>query len=251
MKSKKLITGFFLLLFCIGAVNGTAQTVPPGKSAQKSVVFSRKIKKTLSIKYLAYVPTGYETSDESYPLILFLHSSEEKGDDLNLVRKCGLPNILEKYDDFPFVVISPQCPESEILGWNTENLIRLLDEIVLKYRIDERRVYLTGMSMGGRGVWSLAIEHPERFAAIAPVCGYGLPFQTGRLKGMPVWIFHGAKDQVVPVQNSYDMADALRRKGAEVNHMVYPESGHDVWTETYNNPKLYEWFLQHTKESLD
>ncbi|MDD2380613.1 MAG: prolyl oligopeptidase family serine peptidase [Mariniphaga sp.] len=218
-----------------------------GISQQMPGVLNIEVKKTLIIQYLIYLPEEYENNKKEYPLILFLHSSQEKGNNLDLVRKCGLPKILEKKDNFPFVVISPQCSKDEVIGWNTESLIYLLDEILMKYRIDKSKVYLTGMSMGGRGVWSLAIEHPERFSAIAPVCGYGIPFLTGRLKGMPVWIFHGAKDEIVPLQNSDDMVKALKRNGAEVKQTIYPESGHEVWDETYNNPKLYKWFLQNSR----
>lgn len=241
-----MIRTIFLALLCM-LLAGTEPESPSHNTGQNPKIFNKKIKKRMNMEYLIYVPKGYVKDKEKYPLILFLHSTAQKGNDLEMVRNCGLPKILETRDDFPFIVVSPQCPVTEILGWNTEILIHLLDDILSEYRVDESRIFLTGMSMGGRGTWSLAIEHPERFAAIAPVCGYGIPFQTGGLKGMPVWVFHGAKDPTVPVQNSYDMVDALKRNGAEVKHTVYHESGHDVWTLAYNDPELYEWFLAHKR----
>ena len=108
------------------------------------------------------------------------------------------------------------------------------------------RIYLTGLSMGGYGTWSLAIAYPGRFAAIAPVCGGSEPFFAGRIKDIPAWIFHGAKDSVVPVSKSEEMVNALKKHGSNVKFTVYPEAKHDSWTATYNNPELYEWFLKQT-----
>ena len=126
-----------------------------------------------------------------------------------------------------------------------EALNALLDEIVSKYAVDEDRIYLTGLSMGGFGTWSLATAYPERFAALAPICGRGNPEKAHVLKDIPVWVFHGAKDETVPPENSQQMVNALKECGADVQYTIYPDAGHDSWTETYNNPKLYEWFLEH------
>lgn len=100
--------------------------------------------------------------------------------------------------------------------------------------------------MGGFGTWSLAQAHPERFAAIAPVCGGGIARTACKLKDIPVWAFHGAKDPVVRVEESKKMVDAVNDCGGNAKLTIYPESGHDSWTETYNNPALYEWFLEHS-----
>ena len=113
--------------------------------------------------------------------------------------------------------------------------------------IDQDRIYLTGLSMGGFGAWSLAAEYPGRFAAIAPVCGGGNPLEAGSLAHLPIWVFHGAKDTVVPVEKSREMVAALENAGGNVRFTVYPDSEHDSWTETYNNPELYEWFLTYTR----
>jgi predicted peptidase len=126
-------------------------------------------------------------------------------------------------------------------------LSALLDNLAARYRVDQDRVYVTGLSMGGFGAWQLAVDYPARFAAIAPVCGKGEPAKAQLIKDLPIWVFHGAKDPVVPVSNSQDMVDALKKCGSDVKLTIYPEALHDSWTETYNNPELYNWFLQHKR----
>ena len=120
----------------------------------------------------------------------------------------------------------------------------MLDEIVEKYKVDQDRVYVTGLSMGGFGTWALAVHTPDRFAAILPVCGGGDPRQAKRIAHIPAWVFHGAKDPLVPLAASQKMVEALKKNGGSVKFTVYPEAGHDAWTETYANPQIYEWLLQ-------
>jgi predicted peptidase len=112
-----------------------------------------------------------------------------------------------------------------------------------KYRIDKDRVYLTGLSMGGYGTWALAAAHPEKFAAIAPICGGGNPAEAAKLARLPIWVFHGAKDPTVPIERSKEMVEAIKAAGGDAKFTIYPEAGHDSWTETYNNPELYQWLL--------
>jgi predicted peptidase len=119
-----------------------------------------------------------------------------------------------------------------------------LDEIVARYKVDEDRIYVTGLSMGGFGTWSLAAYTPDRFAAIVPICGGGETYWTRRLAHLPVWVFHGAKDPVVPLKRSQEMVDALKKRDGNVKLTVYPEAGHDAWTEAYNDPELYAWLLR-------
>lgn len=197
------------------------------------------------MNYLLYLPKEYGKADTQWPMIVFLHGAGERGDDLELVKKHGLPKIVEEKEDFPFVVLSPQCPEGN--WWERENLIALLDEIVANYDIDEERIYLTGLSMGGFGTWELATRYPERFAALAPICGGGVPLTTRKLVDIPVWVFHGALDETVPLKYSEDMVNALKKFDGNVKFTVYPEAKHNSWTETYDNPELYEWFLRHKK----
>lgn len=219
------------------------------RSRQQGLKFEAQIVKTVRLDYLLFLPKGYDKgSEQKWPLILFLHGAGERGDDLERVKVHGLPKIVEQKADFPFIVVSPQCPESS--WWTDENeaLNALLDEIIKEYAVDEDRIYLTGLSMGGFGTWSLATAYPERFAAIAPICGSGDPWRVAAIKNIPAWVFHGAKDEVVKPENSDKMVNALKRVGADVQYTLYPDAGHDSWTETYNNPKLYQWFLKHKRK---
>ncbi|MFS0518275.1 prolyl oligopeptidase family serine peptidase [Nostoc sp. UIC 10607] len=187
-----------------------------------------------------------ETQELLLPTILFLHGAGERGSNLDNVKRHGVAKIVEQQSDFPFIVISPQCPQGEY--WNVKRLGTLLDEVIASYPVDPNRVYLTGLSMGGYGTWHLAAVQPERFAAIAPICGGGNPQAARKLKNLPVWAFHGAKDNVVPLSESEIMVSALKACDGNVKFTVYPEANHDSWTQTYNNPELYEWFLRHQRQ---
>lgn len=210
------------------------------------------LKKTLcqvvESRYLLYLPAEYESQPEKrWPLILFLHGAGERGSNLDQVRNQGLAKQLEQDASFPFIVVSPQCPAERWWPGEIGTLLALLDDIESTYRVDTHRVYVTGLSMGGFGTWALAAAYPERFAAIAPICGKGEPYTAFRLKDTPTWVFHGAKDTVVPLRHSEEMVEALKNHGADVTFTVYPEAEHDSWTQTYTNPELYAWFLKHSK----
>jgi predicted peptidase len=213
---------------------------------QKACALRKKVTKQIKCNYLLFLPEGYEKTKKKWPLILFLHGSGERGDDVNLVRKHGMPTVVEKDPAFPFIVASPQCPAGQ--WWSTEVLTTLLNDLEKKYRIDPDRIYLTGLSMGGFGTWQLAFENPHRFAAIAPICGGGIPNLTFLIKHVPAWVFHGGKDDVVPMEESKKMVAALRRQGNKAKLTIYPKAGHDSWTKTYENKKLYAWFLSHRRK---
>jgi len=208
--------------------------------------FEKEITLTLSANYLLYLPKDYNESDKDFPLVLFLHGAGERGTDIEKVKVHGLPRLINEGKDFPFIVVSPQC--SDDIFWNVDVLIALLDEIEANYRIDKNKIYVTGLSMGGRGTWELALQQPNRFAAIAPVCGWSSPVEACKIAHIPIWVFHGAKDVVVPVSASEQMVEKLKSCGSNVKLTIYPEANHDSWTETYNNEELYKWFLE---QSLD
>ncbi|MDZ4781376.1 MAG: prolyl oligopeptidase family serine peptidase [Planctomycetia bacterium] len=193
------------------------------------------------VKYQLFLPKDYADSDKKFPLMLFLHGAGESGNDLEIVKKHGPPKLVDGKPDFPFIVVSPQCA---VRPWRVDQLNALLDDIIAKYRVDTDRVYLTGLSMGGYGTWALAAEHPERFAAIVPICGGGNPATASKLKDIPIWVFHGAKDDAVPLSRSEEMVAALKAAGSEPKFTIYPDAGHDSWTETYNNEDLYKWLLE-------
>ena len=231
---------FFLIVIIM--VNVFSQT-----ENQSSHNFQKEVKITLSANYLLYLPKDYQDSDKSFPLVLFLHGIGERGTDIEKVKTHGLPKLINEGKEFPFIVLSPQCPDN--VFWNTDVLSALIDEIESHYRVDKNRIYITGLSMGGNGTWSLALAEPNRFAAIAPVCGWSHPVEFCKLAHMPIWIFHGAKDNVVPLNFSEQiMQQSKSCGGANVKFTIYPEANHDAWTETYNNEELYKWLLE---QSLD
>jgi pimeloyl-ACP methyl ester carboxylesterase len=209
----------------------------------ESQQISKQFSKT--IKYLIYLPEDYgKDSTIKWPLILFLHGAEERGDDLTKVKTHGPPRLVENGRKFQFIVVSPQAPLREI--WSPDILIWMLKDIIANYKVDENAVYLTGLSIGGTGTWETAQKFPGLFAAIAPVCGSGDPAQAWKMRHTNVWIFHGEKDPSVPVKNSVIMYDSLKQFG-RVKLTVYPGVGHDSWTETYNKDELYKWFLDHKR----
>lgn len=217
-------------------------TIKPGQHPRRIEI---QIVKTVSYDLLVYVPKSPGAERKRWPLIVFLHGSGERGSDPFALKVHSLPKILDAKDDFPFIVVSPQCPEKE--RWNTESLNALLNEVIAGLPVDTNRIYLTGLSMGGLGTWKLAIAYPHRFAAIAPVCGWSHLEDVGKLKDTPVWVFHGAKDNVVPPAESEKMVEFLMRQGStKVKFTMYPDANHNAWDQTYANPELYQWFLQHS-----
>ena len=191
--------------------------------------------------YLLYLPKDYD-KQASWPLMLFLHGAGERGSDLEVVKKHGPPKLIDAGKDFPFIVVSPQCPKD--MWWEPIELVALIDDISSKYKVDPDRIYVTGLSMGGFGSWRLAAYAPERLAAIAPICGGGETYWTKQFVHLPVWAFHGAKDTGVPLERSQAMVDLLKKNGGDPKLTVYPEAGHDSWTATYDNPEFYEWLLK-------
>ena len=207
---------------------------------------AQKLDKAVPVKldYLLYLPKDYDQKD-SWPLMLFLHGAGERGDNLDLVKVHGPPKLIEEGKSFPFIVVSPQCPRGH--WWQPFELAALLDEIEQNYKVDPDRIYVTGLSMGGFGTWSLMAYQPKRFAAVAPICGGGDPIFIRLIGAVPAWVFHGGKDGVVPIKRSEEMVEAMKKANVEVKFTVYPEAGHNAWTETYANPELYEWLLKHKR----
>ncbi|MBZ0286026.1 MAG: prolyl oligopeptidase family serine peptidase [Anaerolineae bacterium] len=209
--------------------------------------FSAQISLNVGLRYLLYLPQNYE-SQAAWPLILFLHGRGERGSDLDPLKLHGLPRLIHEGQHFPFIIVSPQCPLESYWTEQVEALNALLDAVIATERVDTRRVYLTGLSMGGHGTWLLAGRYPQRFAAIAPICGSGQKWLAEeRLTQTPVWAFHGDADPVVPIERSREMVDALRAGGGHVRFTVYPGVDHNSWDATYSNPELYIWFLSHTQ----
>ena len=218
-------------------------------TGQHPAEFRGTVTRSIQMKYLLFIPDGYgDDQSKKWPLIMYLHGGSRRGDEIEKLREpgWGLPAILEKKKSFPFIVVSPLCPNGEF--WtDTEALIALLDAIEKRYSVDLSRVYLTGHSMGGFGTWYLAYQHPERFAAIAPMSApFVVTAWADRLKKMPIWAFHGSDDNLVPIAGVQDLIDALRALGNNVRFTVLPQRDHGI-LDTYENQDLYSWFLEHAQ----
>lgn len=231
-----------LALTMLLAGSPRAQTPEPGLQTAH-----RLSDGTHTLGYLQYLPEGYAgNGGENWPLVLFLHGAGERGDDLDRVKVHGPPRLVEEGERFPFILISPQQPEGS--WWSVDALTALLDQVTRDLRVDPMRVYVTGLSMGGYGTLALAAAHPERFAAIAPVCGGGDVATATAFRDVPTWLFHGLRDDVIPPERSIEMFEALRAAGApEVGLTLYPDANHDSWTRTYANPDLFDWLLRHRR----
>lgn len=196
--------------------------------------------------YLLSLPEGYDKdTTERWPLIMFLHGSGESGSDVKKVKVHGPPKLVDNGKKFPFIIVSPQSDVPS--GWDVEMLYKLLQYIKKSYRVNEKKIYLTGLSMGGYGTWAFAMKYPDEFAAIAPVCGGGDTINTWKLRNIPVWCFHGAKDDVVPPGGSENLVKATRRYNSNVHYTLYPDANHNSWDLTYGNDSLYSWFLKQSK----
>jgi len=198
-------------------------------------------------KYVVFVPPSYK-ADKDYPVILFLHGAGSTGDDGEKQVKGGLAKaIRDKKQDFPFIVVFPQAHQK---GWgakgeSAKRALAILDEVQKDYKTDKKRVYLTGLSMGGFGTWSLAAAFPERWAAIAPICGGGDPKTAAKIKDIPCWCFHGDADPTVNVERSREMIKALKDAGGSPRYDEYPGVNHNSWDKAYATAELYTWFLKH------
>ncbi|MCK4958225.1 MAG: prolyl oligopeptidase family serine peptidase [Planctomycetes bacterium] len=243
-----VLSAAVIVVLVLSQVAGASPNASKPKPKQQPRSFKKTITKTVAANYLLFLPENYDKNEQKWPLIMFLHGAGERGNNLELLKIHGPPKIVEADNDFPFIVVSPQCPKDSWWPAEGELLINLLDSIIEKYDVDPDRVYLTGLSMGGYGTWHLGCTYPDRFAAIVPICGGGQKFLACNLRDVPVWAFHGAKDQIVPLEESQGIVDKLKKCGGDVKLTIYPEAGHDSWTETYDNPQLYKWLLSYRKE---
>ena len=204
----------------------------------------------VELNYLLYLPSDYsDYIKKAYPLVLFLHGAGERGEDINLVEIHGIPKLINMGKELPFITIAPQCPSDR--WWSdtvfVKALISLIEKTKAQYNVDDSRIYATGLSMGGYGTLAIAIERPDLFSGIIPICGGGDLKKIGRLKDIPVWLFHGDADTVVPVENSTKIYDILKPINDNVKITIYEDVGHDSWTETYDNNDIYEWLLSQKK----
>jgi predicted peptidase len=198
--------------------------------------------------FLLYVPENYNDAKIKYfPTLIFLHGRDEAGTDINLVKRHGLPKLLQTAKHFKFLVISPQCPSHRL--WNrTDILHEFLTRMIRQFKVDPHQLYLTGISTGGSGTWIWAKDYPGDFAAIVPVSGACYTDISSSLRFLPVWIFHGLRDNAIKIHEDSVLYRNLTSLDAPVRFTVYPGGGHDIWDQTYSNPDLYTWLLNFKKE---
>lgn len=236
-----------------GRTGGAVLQIGSGDGRLVESGYTEVVVRTNRLQFLLSLPAGYDSDPgKRWPLVLFLHGAGERGTDLKKVAVHGPPKLVGQGKEFTFVLVSPQCPEGEV--WDPEALMGLVDAVQAKLRVDPKRTYATGLSMGGYGTWALASKYPDRFAAVAPICGGGerirslLPAKREALKTLGVWAFHGGKDTVVVPSESERMVEGFKRAGVtDIQLTIYPEAGHDSWTAAYNDGALYEWLLKHSR----
>jgi predicted peptidase len=213
-----------------GPVSGFLDRVYKGPDGSKS-------------KYVVFVPHGYDGT-KAFPVILYLHGAGATGTDGRAQTNGALAGAISKKPaSFPFIAVFPQSHEGSWLATSRDGkrALAILDQVARDFRVDGNRVCLTGLSMGAEGVWSLAAAHPQRWAAIVPICGGGDPKTAAKFKDIPCWCFHGDADKVIPPVRSREMIRALKQAGGRPLYHEYPDVGHNVWDRTYANPDLFEW----------
>lgn len=197
----------------------------------------------VSYRFLLSLPEGYEAdAQKKWPLVVFLHGAGERGDNLELLLKHGPPKLVAAGKKFEAIVASPQVPAGEV--WNVHGVKALVDKLSAEYRVDASRIYLTGISMGGFGTWATILEYPNVFAAAAPICGgagIGI-LKFDRIKDLPIWVFHGGADTVVPPEYSTSVERRLKNH-KHFKITIYPDVGHDSWTQTYDNAEFWDWLF--------
>jgi predicted esterase len=208
-----------------------------------------------NLNYILYIPRDYgENSAKKWPLLIYLHGMDKVNTSVEVLKNDYPLNALDAQDDFPFIVVAPQGT-GEYEFWATDEMVNsimtLLDEIESTLSIDVDRIYLTGISAGGNGAWSIGVRHPERFAALVSSMGYyswppTVPENICDLVDVPVQAFHGAKDELIPLDAEQKLIDALKACGGNVQISVFPDAGHDLKAEQVYTPELYEWLLEQT-----
>lgn len=223
-------------------------------------------------RYQVFVPRDAEAQRGRLPIVLFLHGSGERGSDNRAQTEAGLgPYLRLKADTFPSLVVLPQVPgEEEWSGDNNRAALAALDATIAEFGADPDRQYITGMSMGGYGSWNIALDDPQRFAAIVPVCGAVLvpravrptlfveavaresdPYSVmaQRLKDTPIWMFHGALDDVVKPDDDRRLKAAFNAAGAkDVRYTEYPQGNHNAWDATYADVQMWAWLFAQRRE---
>lgn len=238
---------FSVLMGCFALMTAPihAETPVPGTLTKGSAEVKNDSGGKTEMGYFTWLPKGEKPAD-GWPLLVFLHGAGERGSDLELIKKHGPPKLAGTKPELDsFFMIAPQCPQGR--WWDTVAVKELIDKTVAGQPVDPKRIYITGISMGGFATWSLLKEHPDLMAAAIPICGGGDPASVSKFKTVPIWTFHGDKDEAVPFQKSVDMVEALKKVDGNIKFTEYPGVRHDSWTQTFDNPEIYAWLLKHRK----
>lgn len=199
--------------------------------------------------YLLYLPTGYE-KNKKYPLIIFLHGAGERGDDLLKLKAHSIPKIFDGDVNYQAIVVSPQCKQNTTWTSQIEKIYAFISFIIEKYNVDKDAVTITGVSMGGFGVWQTIMDYPQLFSAAAPICGGGMAWRADVIRDLPIRIYHGEKDESVDVFYSKDLYRSLIRNNAkDVELFLYPNVGHNVWNQAYEETDLIQWLISQKHNS--
>ncbi|MEN8694456.1 MAG: alpha/beta hydrolase-fold protein [Akkermansiaceae bacterium] len=224
--------------------------LPSNAETGKQIETSLKVGAEDSIPYLQYLPKAFNAEgNQKYPLILFLHGRGESNGPLSVVKKWGPPKIADE-KGLPYILISPQCPKESWWHHNDQQelLMALLAHVKKQFPVDEKRIYLTGLSMGGFGSWELASRMPHEFAAVVPICGGGNPKNADKLIDLPIWNWHGDADNVVPLSKSLEMIEAVKKAGGtKIKSTVLKGVDHNSWSPAYHDAKLWEWLKNQKK----
>ncbi len=234
----------------VGAAVAVLAAALPGMSAEKHRE-TGFLDRTVTVdgkthRYVVYVPRDY-TPDQKWPVILFLHGAGERGTEGLKQSHVGLGSAIRFFPErYPAIAVFPQClPNDRWAGGMATQALRALDQTLEEFSIDRDRQYLTGLSMGGYGSFLIGSSHPDRFAAVVPICGGGDPAAMApKLKDTPMWVFHGDADQAVPVARSREMVEAIKTAGGtQVKYTEYPGVGHNSWDPAYTDPELPKWLF--------
>ncbi len=255
-------TSSIYLILLLFAVNLTYARQPDTGFLNRSLSLNGA-----TYRYQVYVPASWN-KHQKWPVLLALHGYGERGSDGLLSTEVGIGRAIRMHADrFNLIVVMPQCPDTTV--WTTKDMEEMamaaLDQTVGEFKGDRERLYLTGLSMGGYGTWDMTVRYPGKFAAFVPVCGGIVPNQNHpelhsslvddrkvtdpyaetarRIGKTPIWIFHGAEDPLVPVEESRKMVSALHAAGTNVKYTEYPGVGHNSWDQAYSEPELMTWML--------
>lgn len=260
MKLREIVTAVAALGAVVGVTNAQ-EKAQDWKAMLEKRTYTDKVDATLPYRLLK--PDNYDPKVK-YPLVLFLHGAGERGKDNDKQLVHGVAEFAkaENRRKYPCFLAAPQCPTGQ--GWSDfmakkgtpskgqsepgKLAFELVQALLKEFSIDPKRLYITGLSMGGYGTWDIITRNPDTFAAAVPVCGGGDPANVDKIAKLPIWIFHGGKDPVVKPERSREMVAAIKNAGGEAKYTEYPDVGHDSWVKTYKDADMMAWLFEQKRK---